>query len=311
MELSRVNANLLVALDLLLTEQCVGRAAERHGVTPSAMSHSLRALRELFGDPILIRTARGMTPTPLAAQLRAPLHRALRELERAIAGGAEFDPARSDRGFVIVAPDFVSTLLLGALAPILEAEAPGVDVEIRPVRRSGSARHVYEWDRLAEGEVDLVVAALLEEVAELRHEVLYAERFVCVVREDHPRVGDVMDLVTYASLRHAVITISDERSPTWIDEALAEAGLTRHVALRTRSFLSAPLVVASSELVLTCPYQLARYFADRLPLRVLEPPVPLPTYRESVGWHPRYDADPGLRWLRGALRRAAGAAFRP
>lgn len=310
MDLARVNANLLVALDLLLSEESVTRAAERHGVTASAMSHSLRALRELFDDPLLARTGTRMVPTPLAQQLRGPIRKALRDLERAVSGGLEFDPRRAQRGFVLLAPDFVSTFLLPGITRILLAEAPEVDVEVRPVRRRGALLGLVDAAALAEGDVDLVIAALLTDVPGLHSEALYPERFVCLVRAGHPTVGESLDLATYVATPQIVITISDERSSTWVDEALAAQGLARQITVRTRFFLSAALLVAESDLLLTCPYQLARYCADRLPVRIVAPPLPLQGYQEFMVWHPRYDADPASRWLRDVVRRAANETVR-
>lgn len=310
MDLTRINANLLVALDLLLTEESVTRAAERQGVTPSAMSHSLRALRELFGDPLLSRAGSGMVPTPLAEKLRGPIRRALRDLERAVSGGLDFDPAHAERGFVLLAPDFISTLLLPGITRILLTEAPKIDVEVRPVRRQGASMSFVDAAALIEGDVDLVVAALVTELPGLRSEALYPERFVCLVREDNPHVGPSLDLEGYAAAPQVLITISDDRSPSLVDAALAERGLARRIAVRTRFFMSAALLVAETDLLLTCPLQLARFFADRLPVRVVEPPLELPRYQEFMSWHPRFDRDPASRWLRDVVRRAARDAVR-
>ena len=305
MELARINTNLLVALDLLLSEGSVTRAAERHGVTPSAMSHSLRTLRGLFDDSLLTRSGATMVPTPLAEKLRGPLRMAMRDLERAVSGGFDFDPARAERGCVLTAPDFISTLLLPGIVRLLAAEAPGIDVEVRPVRRRGAGLGLAAAAALAEGDVDLAIMALLTDEPRLRSEVLYSERFVCLVRQGHPGVGETLDLETYVATPQILISISDERGPTWIDAALAEHGLARRIAVRTRFFMSAALLVAESDLVLTCPYQLARYFADRLAVRILEPPFPLPDYQEFMLWHARLDADPASRWLRTVVRRVA------
>jgi DNA-binding transcriptional LysR family regulator len=272
LDLGRINANLLVALDLLLTETSVTRAAERHGVTPSAMSHSLRALRDLLGDPILARAGGEMVPTPFAEKLRGPLHKALRDLERAVSGTLDFDPSTAQRGFILHAPDFISTLLLPALIRTLLDEAPRVDVEVRPVRRRGAQLEFVDAAALAEGDVDLVVAALVADVPGLCDEVLYAERFVCLAREGHPGVGEALDLETFVATPQVLITISDERSPSWVDHKLAEAGLSRRIAVRTRFFLSAALLVADSDLLLTCPYQLARHAAAGRPVPRGEPP---------------------------------------
>jgi len=310
MELARINTNLLVALDLLLTEENVARAADRHGVTPSAMSHSLRALRELFGDPLLVKTRDGMRATPFAQSLGGPLRRALRDLERAVSEGARFDPSTAERAFVVCAPDFLSTFLMPHVAGVLAEHAPKVEVEIRPVRRRGTALLLRDAAALAEGTIDLVVAAMLDELPELRSEALYEERLVCIVRKGHPLARRKrVDLESYASTPQLLITITDERSPTMVDAELARHGLTRRVALRTRYFMAAPLIVANSDLLATCPYQLARYFAARAPIAILEPPVTLAKYSEYVAWHARYDADPGLVWLRGVLADAARTAL--
>jgi DNA-binding transcriptional LysR family regulator len=310
-DLARVNANLLVALDLLLEEQSVGRAADRHRVTPSAMSHSLRALRDLFGDPLLIKTRRGMRATPLALALRGPLRRSLRDLGRAISTGLEFDPAHVERSFVIAAPDFISTLLMPHVARLLAGQAPRVAVEIRPIQRRGSALLLRDTAALADGEIDLLVGAILDVVPELSTERLYEERFVCIVREGHPLArGKRLDLARYASAAHLVVTITDERSATWIDTKLAEQGLARRIAIRTRYFTTAPLVVADSDLIATVPRQLAMYFRRRAPLVILEPPFQL-EYEEHVAWHQRYDADPAVQWLRSVLVEAARAATSP
>lgn len=172
------------------------------------------------------------------------------------------------------------------------------------MRRHGAGLGLTDLAVLAEGDVDLAIAALLVDDARLRSEALYDERFVCLVRDGHPVVAESLDLETFAATPQVLISITDERGPTWGDEALAKRGLARRVVVRTRFFMSAALLVAESGLVLTCPFQLARYLADRLPVRVVEPPLALPGYQESMMWHARFDADPASRWLRGVVRRA-------
>jgi DNA-binding transcriptional LysR family regulator len=306
-DLTRINANLLVALDLLLTEGSVTRAADRHGVTTSAMSHSLRALRDAFGDPLLTRSGSGMVPTPFAEKLRGPLRAALFELQRVVSSGVSFDPATSKRGFVVRGPDFLTTVLAGEIAHALPREAPGVDIEFRPVVRRGLGLQLADVMELENGAIDAVVGGELADTGGIHTAELYAERFVCIVRKGHPalRRRKKLDARTFAELPHVLVTITDERTPTWIDTALEAQGFARHIALRTRYFMAAPLLVAESDFLLTCPEQLARYFAKRLPLDVYEPPFELPRYHEYLAWHPRFDADPASRWLRALLQRAA------
>jgi DNA-binding transcriptional LysR family regulator len=223
-----------------------------------------------------------------------------------------FEPSTAERGFVVRGPDFLTTLLAGEVARLLPREAPGVDIEFRPVMRRGQGFQLADLVELENGAVDAVVAAVLADTSSVHMAELYTERFVCVVRKGHPafRRRKKLDLETFAKLSHILVTITDERTPTWIDEALAARGSKRHVALRTRYFMAAPLLVAESDLLLTCPEQLARYFAERVPLAIFEPPLELPPYREYLAWHPRFDADPANVWLRQLLLRAAKQAVR-
>lgn len=310
LDLAHVNVNLLVALDALLGERSVSRAADRHHVTPSAMSHSLRQLRELFDDPLLIRTRHGMRLSHLAVQLEIPLHKALRELAMSVKLGPEFVAATAVRSFVIAAPDFLSTLVLGPLLDIVEREAPGVDVEVRPLPRRGAALSLAEAWLLEEGSLDLVLGAAVPDMPGIRRQHLYDERFVCVVRKGHPCARRKrFDVDSYCSHPHLLISITDDRTPTWIDEALAKLDKQRRVRARTRYFMAAPILAASSTLILTCPFQLARHFAAHYPLCLLEPPLDLPRYAEYQVWHERFEADAGHRWLRDAVTRAAHAAI--
>jgi DNA-binding transcriptional LysR family regulator len=309
LDLSHINTNLLVALDALLTEVSVSRAAERHRVTASAMSHSLRQLRELFGDQLLIRSRHGMRLSPLAAALANPLHKALRELALTVKLGPGFEAATSERSFVIAAPDFLSTLVLGPLMEIIEQEAPGIDVEVRPLPRRGAALALANPWNLEEGTLDLVLGAVVPDAPGILREHLYDEHFVCLVRQGHPALRRKrFDVDAYCKYPHLLVTITDERSSTWIDEALAARDKTRTIRARTRYFMAAPILVSTTDLMLTCPYQLARHFTPHYPLRVLEPPLELPHYAEYQAWHERFDADPGHRWLREAIGRAARLA---
>lgn len=307
-DLDHVNANLLIALDHLITEASVTRAAERQNVTPSAMSHSLRTLRVQLDDPILIRTQRGMRRSPYAERIASPLRRALKELRHALVGDEVFDAARSDRHFVVIAADFLSTFLMAPIAKLLAVEAPLVEIENRPIARRSRSLTLEDTWTLAEGEVDLALGAELGGVPGLMHDVLYDERFVCMVRENHPTIDDTLSLEQYADTPHLVTTITDERTPTWIDRALASEGLRRTIRMRTRFFMATPLILAESDMVLTCPFQLARYFSARLPVRMLPSPIELPAYAEYQVWHERYDRDPANLWLRDLFRRAATIA---
>ena len=291
--------NLLLALDGLLSQRSVTAAAKRVRVTPSAMSHSLSELRHLLGDPLLVRSGRGMVLTPRAEALVSPLHTLLMDAERLLGGGASFDPATTARRFVIAAPDFLATLLMPALLDAAAREAPGTSLEIVPSSRRGNA-----W-LLETGDVDLALGAIVDEAPGIRRMDVLTEGFACAARKGHPSIDGTLDLDSYVQTPHLLITLGDDTEPTWVDEALTKLGRKRHVAARVRYFMAAPLIVARSDLLLTGPSILIRYFAELVPLQVLCPPIDLPTFPEEAYWHQRFDEDPAHTWLRNLVKKTA------
>jgi len=297
--LSNFNLNLLLALDALLSQRSVTAAAKRVRVTPSAMSHSLSELRDLLGDPLLVRSGRAMVLTPHAEALVGPLHTLLMDAERLLGGGARFDPATAGRRFVIAATDWLATLLMPPLLDAAAREAPGISLEIVPTSRRGNA-----W-LLETGDVDLALGAIVDEAPGIRRMDLLTEGFACAARKGHPRIDGAIDLDSYVETPHVLITLGDDAGPTWVDQALTKLGRKRQVAARVRYFMAAPLIVARSDLLLTGPSMLIRYFAELVPLQVLRPPIDLPTYPEEAYWHQRFDEDPAHTWLRNFVKMTA------
>jgi len=296
LELANFNLNLLVALDGLLSQRSVTAAAKRARVTPSAMSHSLSELRELLEDPLLVRAGRGMVLTPRAEALVGPLHKLLLDTERLLRGGATFDPTTTARRFVIAAPDFLATLLLPSLLEAMAREAPAFSIEIVPSTRRGNA-----W-LLETGEVDLALGAIVDQAPGIRRMDLCTEGFLCATRTGHPDIDGTLDLDAYVGAGHLLITLGDDAAPTWIDQELTKVGKKRRIAARVRYFMTAPLVIARSDLMLTGPSMLIRYFAELVPLQIFTPPIELPTYPEEAYWHARFDDDPAHAWLRELLK---------
>ncbi|MBZ4417798.1 LysR family transcriptional regulator [Myxococcus sp. RHSTA-1-4] len=304
-DLSGINLNLVVALDALLTEVNVTRAAERVGVTQSAMSHSLRQLRELLGDALLIRGRGGMMRTPRAEQLAAPVHRGLIELRRALSNEPVFEPRTATRRFTLATGDYFAATLLPELLALLGQEAPHVDLVVRHLLPDQLP------SLLESGEVDLCVAAFPPLAPGLRQQKLFTEDFVCVVREGHPATRKGLDLETYLRLPHVLISPRGEGAGI-VDTALALQGRSRRIGLRLPYFLTAPLAMVRSDHVLTAPRRLVETFTGAWPLQVLPPPVALRSFDVPQIWHERFDDDPAHRWLRGlVLRAAGGAASRP
>jgi DNA-binding transcriptional LysR family regulator len=298
-DLSRVNLNLLVALDALLTDASVTRAAARLGVTQSALSHTLRQLREVFDDALLVRGRGGMVLTPRAQQLAAPIHRGLVALQRALRNEPVFEPRTATHRFTVATRDYFASVLLPRLMELLGQEAPGVDLELRQL----DERRVPE--QLESGEVDLAITTFVDEAPVLRQQKLFQEEFACLVRKRHPEVRDTLDLKQYLRLPHALISPRGEGEGV-VDRALAKLGHARRIALRLPFFLAAPLAIARSNLVLTAPRRMVEGFARGGELQILKPPIALMTFNVVQAWHERYDDDPPHRWLRSIVARAAG-----
>jgi DNA-binding transcriptional LysR family regulator len=291
--IASVNLNLLVALDALLAERHVTRAARRIGITQSAMSNALARLRVLFDDPLFLRSPRGIVPTPRALALGPLVRDGLSRLETAL-GEPAFDPETEERTFVIAASDFVQLVVLPRLLARVGRLAPRVRLEIR-----AWGRHVVPAE-LAGGEVDVALGYFDRVPAQHRHHVLFEEPYAVIVRRGHPLVGKKLTAKTWAAIPHVVV--GEERGPTQVDRALARVGLERTVALRVPQFLVVPAIVAASDLSAAIDRRVA--LAANLPLRIFEPPVPLPRGRVAMVWHERTARDPALAWLHTSIERS-------
>ena len=300
--LSGIDLNLLPALDALLRERHVTRAAQRVGLSQSAMSHALARLRELLGDPILVRSGHGMVPTERAEALEGPLRDALAALESALGAQDHFDPATAERSFHIAAEDLGQVLFLPAVLRALRERAPGIDLDVMPRERAALL------GSLEDKSIDLVIGVFADPLpAAFRTQRLLVEDFVCVTRRGHPRIRKRLTLKQYAELPHALIGVGQRGVPTAVSRALAAHGLERRVALRVGSFLAAPLIVAETDLVLTLPRRLAERVVKMAPLVVHEPPVELEGFAFAAVWHERRQREPAHRFLRELVAAAAAA----
>ncbi len=300
-DLHRIDLNLLVALDALARERNVTKAAARAGVSQSAMSHTLRRLRELFDDPLLVRGRGGMVLTPRAEALAVPLRSGLVSLARTLAEPPAFEPEQASRTFRIVSPDLFDALVLPTLLRRLLREAPSVDLAVVPMSKRLS-------DSLETGEVDLAIYPVLLDPqpfeldtqvdAELQRRTLFRDSFRCFVRNDHPALAGrrKLTLTAYTRLNHVLVSPGGE-GPGVVDRVLEARGLQRRIALRVPQFATALEVVAQSDLVLTAPSSLSRCSTGSS-LASRPAPVDIPEHAITMIWHPRFTEDPAHRWLR-------------
>ncbi|WP_437914045.1 LysR family transcriptional regulator [Sorangium sp. So ce302] len=298
-DVATVDLNLVRVLGALLDERHLTRAGKRLGLTQSATSHALGRLRRLFGDPLFVRTSRGLAPTARAQELAEPVREAMRALDRCFRAEEPFVAASAARSFSVATADYGSFVLAPKLLDRLGREAPNVDLWLRALDAS------FE-EQLARGDADVVVAPARSDglPAGIRSRPLYRERFVCLVRKGHPLVKKGIDLASWTSMRH--VFIAPRGTPGGVvDETLAQLGKRRRVALAVPHFLLAPHVVAGSDLVVSVGARVAEAFAEILPLRVVDPPVKLPGFEVRMYWHERHHRDPAQQWFRDAVRGAA------
>ncbi|WP_286786270.1 MULTISPECIES: LysR family transcriptional regulator [Pseudomonas] len=287
--LRKLDLNLLLTLDVLLTEHNVTRAAERLNLAQPSVSVHLAKLREFFGDPLLMPGPRGMRPTAKADELREPLRQALEALGRAVAPSAPFDPLTAQQTWRLAATDYgETTLVLPALAGFA-AQAPEsrlAVVELVPPRIA---------KQLEQGLVDLAFHTLEGAPPGLHGRTLFAERYVLAGRAGHPALQTAPSLERFCQLDQVIVSPDGGGFRGVTDEALAAAGLSRRVALSVPHFLFVIAALCGTDLVAMLPWRLVR---GNPALRVVEAPVAVPGYEMTMLWHERSHRDPAHRWLR-------------
>jgi DNA-binding transcriptional LysR family regulator len=287
--LRRLDLNLLVTLDALLSEHNVTRAAQRLNLSQPSVSVHLARLRDIFGDPLLLPGPRGMRPTQRADALREPLRQALESLERAVSPARPFDPAAATQTWRVAATDYgESTIVLPALNGLRSA-APGTRLAVLELVPPRIARQAEQ------GEIDLAFHTSEGAPPGMRRKLLFAERYVLVGRAGHPRLKKRPTLSQFCRLDHVIVSPDGGGFSGITDEVLSKVGLTRRVVLSVPHFLFVMSAVASSDLVAMLPARLVRSVDA---LQVVEPPVDVPGFEMAMLWHERSHRDPAHQWLR-------------
>jgi len=291
-----LDLDLLRVFDQLHRDRHLTRAARQLGLSQPAVSRALGRLRDALGDPLFVRAPRGVLATPRAEALAPEIREILARIAQLGRPGS-FEPARLERTLQVGAVDFREAVLLPTLAGLLVAEAPRVSVSSRPLGADTG-------DALASGRLDLAIGVRSALPPDAMTTQILEEDFVCVVRDGHPTVKRKLSLETFVQLAHVLIAPRGEPGSP-VDELLAKRGLTRHVAVRTHTFLAAPLLVARTDLILTGPRRVLVPMAKPHGLRVLAPPIEVRGFAVHAAWHPRVQHDPVHVWLRELVRRAA------
>lgn len=293
----KIDLNLLVVFDALLDERNVTRAAARLGYTQPTISGMLARLRDLFGDPLFVRAQRGLVPTPRALALAVPLKRLIADSRRLVASDL-FDPATAEVTFIISSNDYMQQALLVPFIKALRREGRHIRLAIAPPMIEGLK------EALARGQIDLAVTIPEFAMSDLRSRLLYRERYVVVVRREHPLARRAkMTLERFCSYDHVLVSPTGGSFEGPTDQALALSGLRRKVRYSVPSFLLVPEILQTDDLVALVPSRLLR--ANRKRLVVLRPPIEVPGFDVIAVWHPSVDKDVAHRWLRTRLAETA------
>lgn len=285
--------NLLVAFDVLMSDLNVTRAAEHMFISQSAMSHILQRLRQQLDDPLLVKTPSGMKPTERALALIDPIRALLNEMGQLIQPPLEFEAGTSQLQFVLAATDYMEFLLMPELSGLISQIAPGIDIHVKRTESS------FPLDQLESDSLDVVLGfeSVLNPPVHLHCQNLFSDQMACVVRQNHPLIKQAPSLEEYMMAPHMLISRTGSKVGL-IDQKLTEMGLERRIKLIVPHFLSAPLIVAETDMILSLPYRIAQQFKKFAPLEIFPVPVELPSYDLVMIWHPLREKEPAHLWLR-------------
>ncbi|EJJ31029.1 LysR substrate-binding domain-containing protein [Rhizobium sp. CF142] len=287
----RYDLNLLPVFITLMEERSVTRAADRLGITQPALSNTLARLREMMQDQLFIRERYGIQPTPMALELAPVIAAALAKIDQAILGQQDFDPTQAERLMTIAPNSYVEFVLVPAIVARLREVAPGIRLRLTPFGTDLGETGVMS------GTTAMVFGRIIDPPDNLVVQHLMDEGLACVVRADHPEIGDSISREQYEHMRH-VNVLPPGRLRLGLFTALEQQGIKREVAVSVTHFLAVPEMIAVTDYCATLPNRICQRLAADPRLKVLPTPVDLGTFPVEMAWHVRYRNDPAHRWLR-------------
>ncbi|MFV0478031.1 MAG: LysR substrate-binding domain-containing protein [Parahaliea sp.] len=301
MNINRVDLNLLVYLDALLRERNVTQAANQLNLSQPAMSNGLRRLRDLFDDPLLVRTSDGMTPTERALELEPIVRDVLTNIDRAIQPRSAFEPAQASRVFRIMASDYAESTLLPAVLSKLRTLAPGLTLDIM----TPSDVSFLDVER---GKVDMVINRF-DSMPQSFHQIhLWNDSFSCLLSPENPLLED-FTLDNYLKANHIWVSKTgmgvgvgvdpdDIQRLGWVDTALARLGKKRQIRVFTRHYQAAMTLAEQNDLIVTLPTRAAMLKRDNPRVILRDPPLEIPSLELKMAWSPLLQHNPANKWLR-------------
>ncbi len=298
MRFNGLDMNLLVALDAMLMEQNISKAAAKMHMTQSAMSNALGRLRDYFEDELLIQVGRRLEMTPRAQQLQAAVRALLLQMESTIVTKPTFDPATSDRAFKLLVSEYTTNVLM----PVL-------------LRKAYELSHSVTFDLLQQrddpeglltrGDADVLI--IPEGFASTQHpfETLYEDSYTCVVWEGNTKIGGSLSHEEYLAAGHVAVQYGPSKTPAFDGWFLQKYGVVRRVEVTTSSLAAPAFLIQGTDRIATMHTRLALQFRQLLPIRLLEPPFPIPRLKQVIQWHKHKGQDLGLAWLKSLAHQAA------
>lgn len=308
MNINRIDLNLLVYLDALLRERNVTKAAHQLNLSQPAMSNGLRRLRELFDDPLLVRTSEGMTPTERALELEPIVREVLTNIDKAVQPRSEFEPADAHRVFRIMASDYAESTLLPTVLGKLRTMAPGVTLDIM----TPSDVSFLDVER---GKVDMVINRF-DSMPQSFHQIhLWDDSFTCVLSPENPVLED-FTLDNYLKANHVWVSKTgmgvgvgvnpdDVQRLGWVDVALDKLGKKRQIRVFTRHYQAAMTLAEQNDLIVTLPTRAAVLKRNNPRVVLRPPPLDIPVLELKMAWSPLLQHNPANRWLRRLITETA------
>lgn len=301
MNVGRADLNLLVYLDVLLRELNVTRAAEQLGITQPAMSNGLKRLREMFNDPLLIRSSDGMKPTERALDLQPKVRQILAETQHLLEPKQEFKAITSRRVFRIMVSDYAEATLMPSLIKQIRSEAPHIILDLLTPSD-------VSYQDMEQGRVDMAINRFDEIPQSFHQQLIWKDSFSCLINRNN-RIVENFNLKTYLSAQHIWVSktgmgvgfgVNPEKSGGlgWIDTALQRIGQKRKITIFTRHYQMPGLLAQNNDLVATLPTRVARMQAENPSLVMREPPFFIPPFELKMAWSPLVHPNAGHQWLR-------------
>jgi DNA-binding transcriptional LysR family regulator len=300
MNIAGLDLNLLIVFDAVMSERNATRAGHKIGMSQPAVSNALNRLRHTLKDDLFVRGPDGMRPTARALELAVPIRCALTEIESAL-NPTDFDPATAERTFIMAVNDYASMTLMPYISTYISNEAPGVNVHTIPIEGQAPFR------KLDSQQAEYGIFPLEETPERYNTLNLGGDKFVCMMRRDHPLANHTeLPIEEYANARHLLVSPrGDPRG--FVDEQLDRIGKKRRVVMTVNNFGSAPMIVLSSDMIVSVPSRLAEKCGNFFDMHVVSSPIQPPTTITGMVlfWHNRLNNHPAHTWFQGIMQRAA------